>query len=178
MNTKVHSSGSMPSLPVPMIQLSMTSFAPISRNSSASLPAAKAQAKPPLTSPSLQTSQRAAGAHVGATGHACGCPRSTAGAETDTRANNRDGLAPTRVGPGPGSRDNRRRSRAWPFASVAVGYADRLQHRSIFVGELAVAARMPGRRPHTAASPCMHLRPATPSEVLDLAITASAACEG
>jgi hypothetical protein len=125
-----------------------------------------AQVKAALTSPSLQTSQRAAGALVGASGNACGCPRSTAGASTDTRANNRHGLAPTRAAPVPGSRDNRHRFVAWPFASVAVVRADRLQHRNIVVGELAVAAEMPRRRPHTAASPCTLLRPANPSEVL------------
>src|ERR1700751_3104151 len=81
----------------------------------------KARAKTPLTRPSLQTAPRPTDARVAAVAPQGDCSRSTGDACADTRANNRDGVEPTRAAPAPGSRGSRHRSAAWPVASVAVG---------------------------------------------------------
>jgi hypothetical protein len=115
---------------------------------------------PPLTHPSLQTLRRPprAADRVGAAGQPYGCSRSIVGGCAGTRASSRDGFAPTHAGPAPGSRDSRHRSGASPVATVAVVHAGRRQHRNNVAVELATAAGMLGRRPHSAGSPLMHLR--------------------
>jgi hypothetical protein len=118
---------------------------------------------PASTRPSLQTLRCPAKRHAAfdraaAAGQRRGCARSSARAFDDSRANNPDGFAPRHAAPAPGSRDSRRRSRAWPVASSAGGHADRQPHCSNAALELATAAGMLGRSPHIADSPSMHLR--------------------
>ena len=82
------------------------------------------------TRPSLQTAPRPADARVAAVAPQGDCSRSTGDACADTRANNRDGVEPTRAAPAPGSRGSRHRSAAWPVASVAVAHVDTSMHCS------------------------------------------------
>jgi hypothetical protein len=114
-----------------------------------------ARAKAPLTRPSLQTVPPPAGDRVAVVASPGDCSRCNPDACPDTRANSHDGLEPTPAGPAPGSRGSRRRSAAWPVASVAVARADRPRHCSKSDVGLVNAAGMPRRRPHTAASPWM-----------------------
>jgi hypothetical protein len=113
----------------------------------------KARAKTPLTRPSLQTAPRPTDARVAAVAPQGDCSRSTGDACADTRANNRDGVQPTRAAPAPGSPGSRHRSAAWPVACVAVAHVDTSMHCSTSDPGLANAAGTPCRRPHTAASP-------------------------
>ena len=113
----------------------------------------KARAKTPLMRPSLQTAPRTAVACVAAVAPQGDCSRSTGDACADMRANSRDCVEPTRAAPAPGSRGSRRRSAAWPVASVAVAHVDTSMHCSTSDPGLANAAGTPCRRPHTAASP-------------------------
>ena len=115
----------------------------------------KAPAKAALTRPSLQTSPPPAGDRVAAGAPLGDCSRSIQDACADTRASSRDGLAPTRAAPAPGSRGSRHRSAACPAASIAVARADSPQHCSTIDAGLVDAAGMPRRSPHTAASPWM-----------------------
>jgi hypothetical protein len=129
----------------------------------------KACAKTPLTRPSLQTAPRPADARVAAVAPQGDCSRSTGDACADTRANNRDGVEPTRAAPAPGSRGSRHRSAAWPVASVAVAHVDTSMHCSTSDPGLANAAGTPRRRPHTAATPSP---PSPPNENLSEARSA------
>jgi hypothetical protein len=115
------------------------------------------RAAPALTRPSLQTYPPPAVA--AAVWSLCDYARSIQGACVDTRASIQDDLAPKHAVLVLGSHDNRHRFGAWLFASAVALRAGRQEHCSNTDRELANAAGMPVRRPHTGALSLSSLPP-------------------